>query len=380
VTFQPGATIGVLGSGQLGRMFAMAAHRLGYHVHVYSPDSASPAGQVADREFQASYLDEDAVRIFARSVDVVTLEFENIPVSTMEAIAQHVPVAPGAEVLSVTRNRLREKSFLSGAGLPVVTHRAASSPQQLQEFMGDSELGAFVLKSVEDGYDGKGQTIVSEPTDAAGAFERIGAMEAVAEHKVDLMLELSVVGARSAAGEIECFGPVVNYHENHILDVSVTAGSLIPDDVREKAMELARTILDELHVVGILTVEFFYTTDGELLINELAPRPHNSGHLSIEAAVTSQFEQQVRAVCGLPLGSMALRQPAAMANLLGDHLLTGKTDWQSALSGTDTKLHLYGKSDARIGRKMGHLTATATSGQEAESAVRHARDVLQGRA
>ncbi len=374
----PGSRIGVLGSGQLGRMFAMAAHRLGYHVHVFSPDRETPAGQAADVETQASYLDEDAVRQFARSVEVVTIEFENVPVSAMKTVAEWSQVAPGPDVLRVAQNRLREKTFLSDTGLPTVQYRSVSNAEQLQGFMGDLEAQPVVLKSVEDGYDGKGQTVVSLPSDAAEAFERIDSTDALAEQMVALQLELSVVGARAKTGEMECFGPVINHHENHILDVSVTAGNQLSDSVCADAVELTRTILEQLDVVGILTVEFFYTTDGKLLINELAPRPHNSGHLSIEAAVTSQFEQQVRTACGLPLGSMALRQPAAMANLLGDHLLGGEPDWQSALSGSDVKLHLYGKAESRIGRKMGHLTATARSADAAELCVRSARSRLQG--
>jgi len=378
VTIEPGATIGVLGSGQLGRMFTMAAHRLGYRVHIYSPDADSPAGQVADREFQGAYLDDDGLGAFARGVDVVTIEFENVPVSAMQTVMKHSRVAPGPEVLRVTRNRLEEKGFLSNIGLPVVQYESVSSPQELQNFLSGPEVSAVVLKSIEDGYDGKGQTIVSAPTDAEAAFQRIGVEHAMAEQKVELDLEVSVIGARGMSGQIECFGPVVNHHENHILDVSVTAGSTVAASVQREALELARTVLEQLDVVGILTVEFFLTTDGRLLINELAPRPHNSGHLSIEAAVTSQFEQQVRAVCGLPLGSMALRQPAAMANLLGDHLAEGKTDWKSLLHRSDAKLHLYGKSPARIGRKMGHLTATAADAENAEACVRNARSLLQG--
>lgn len=378
MSIPPGSKIGVLGSGQLGRMFAMAAHRLGYHVYVFSPDSATPAGQAADCEIVASYLDEDAVRQFAQSVEAVTIEFENVPVCAMTTVAEWSQVAPGPHVLRVAQNRLREKTFLSDAGLPTVQYRSVSKAEQLQGFMSDLDSQPVVLKSVEDGYDGKGQTIVSQPTDAADAFQRIGTTDALAEQMVDLQLELSVVGARSRTGEMECFGPIVNHHENHILDVSVTAGNQLSESVCRDAVELTRTILEQLDVVGILTVEFFYTTDGKLLINELAPRPHNSGHLSIEAAVTSQFEQQVRTACGLPLGSMALRQPAAMANLLGDHLLGGDPNWQSALSSSDVKLHLYGKSEARIGRKMGHLTATAASTAAAELCVRQARSRLQG--
>jgi len=373
----PGSTIGVLGSGQLGRMFAIAAHQLGYRVHVYSPDALTPAGQAADLEITASYSDEDALRAFARHVDVVTIEFENIPLRAVEVIEECVPVRPGRTVLASAQNRITEKTMLRNAGLPVPEFATVGGQSDIAEFI---QLGAgsrkVVLKSTEAGYDGKGQTIVNGLVDAAAGWARIGHGSAIVEDLVDFEFELSVVGARSVTGEFECFGPILNYHRDHILDVSIAPADCVPSKIRAEAIQMTRTILESLNVIGVLCVEFFYTKDGRLLINEIAPRPHNSGHLSIEAAETSQFEQQVRAVCGLPLGSMRQYAPAAMANLLGEHFGDVEPDWLALLEWPTVKLHLYGKNALRRERKMGHLTAVAASAAIAESHVRSARLVM----
>lgn len=372
----PGATLGVLGSGQLGRMFTIAARRLGYRVHVYSPDTDTPAGQVGDFEFVAPYDDLDRVRDFARSVSVVTFEFENVPSDTSRAAAELVPVRPDGEVLHVTQQRLREKHFLGAHGFPVTPFRPVRSLADLESAAQELGLPA-VLKTASFGYDGKGQQKLKSPAELPAAFANLGGAEGIYEAFVDFTKEISVVAARTAAGGFAAFPVFENVHANHILDVTF-APAAITDELAREAVSLAQGILEKLNVVGLLTVELFVTRDGRLLVNELAPRTHNSGHLTIDACVTCQFEQQLRAVCGLPLGSTELRQPAAMANLLGDLWLAaaGVPDWSAALRDPLVKLHLYGKAEPRPGRKMGHLTATGASVAEAVARVRAARERL----
>ncbi len=370
----PGSTLGVLGSGQLGRMFAIAARRMGYRVHTLSPDYDTPTGQVADREIRAGYDDLDAVREFARGVDVVTFEFENVSAAATEAAAAHAPVRPAGSVLHTTQHRLREKGFLAGAGFPVAPFAAVRSLQELQAAL--SDIGApAVLKTAGWGYDGKGQVKIMSPEEAAAAWEAIGGQEAVLEAFVDFEREVSVVAARGLDGSFAHFGVIENRHRHHILDVS-TAPARVPAGVEREAVGIARGILEGLNVVGVLAVEMFLTRDGRLLVNELAPRPHNSGHLTFDACVTSQFEQQLRAICGLPLGSTELLRPAAMANLLGDLWAGGDPDWAAACRFPDVKLHLYGKATARPGRKMGHLTALGGTVEEAMERVVAARAAL----
>ncbi|WP_440996433.1 5-(carboxyamino)imidazole ribonucleotide synthase [Arhodomonas sp. SL1] len=363
----PGAVLGVLGSGQLGRMFAIAARRMGYRVHTLSPAAGSPTGQVADREVVADYDDLDAVAEFARGVDVVTFEFENVPVAAAETAARFVPVRPRGEVLHVAQHRLREKTTLWRLGVPTAAFEAVDSPQALDAALGRIGTPA-VLKTAGFGYDGKGQIVLRQPAEAGQAWRAIGAGEAVLEAFVDFESEVSVVAARGADGAFVHYGVTENRHRDHILDVSLPGVSL-PGDGNERAVALAREILEALDVVGVLCVEFFVTRDGELLVNELAPRPHNSGHFSVDASVTCQFEQQVRAACALPLGDTGLLRPAAMVNLLGDLWDAGEPDWAAALRDPRVKLHLYGKAEARPGRKMGHLTAF---GDDAEDAAQRA--------
>lgn len=372
----PGATIGILGSGQLGRMLAMAARTLGYHVHVYSPDSNSPAGQVADREIVASYDDLDRVREFARAVDVVTFEFENVPSATSRAAAEVTPVRPDGHVLHVTQQRLREKTFLQEHGFPVTPFRAIHSLEDLER--ATRKLGLpGVLKTASFGYDGKGQQTVRTEETLPGAYDLLRGAEGIYEAFVDFEKEISVVAARTADGSFCAFPVFENTHHHHILDVTF-APAAIPPALAAQAETLARGILDALGVVGLLTVELFVTRDGRVVVNELAPRTHNSGHLTLDACVTSQFEQQVRAICGLPLGSTRLRTPAAMVNLLGDVWFDagGTPDWSAALSDPDVRLHLYGKAEPRRARKMGHLTLSAPTVDEAIRRVREARDRL----
>jgi len=370
----PGSTIGVLGSGQLGRMFAIAARRMGYRVHTLSPDYDTPTGQVADREIQAAYDDLDAVRGFARGVDVVTFEFENVSAAATEAAAEHAPVRPAGSVLHATQNRLREKSFLAGAGFPVTPYAPVRSLEDLHAAL--AALGTpAVLKTAGWGYDGKGQVKIAALDEAASAWEAVAPQECVLEAFVDFEREVSVVGARGLDGSFAHFGVIENRHRRHILDVSI-APAAVPSGVAREAVEIARGILDGLGVVGVLCVEMFHTRDGRLLVNELAPRPHNSGHLTFDACVTSQFEQQLRAICGLALGATDLLRPAAMANLLGDLWTDGEPDWAAACRFSDVKLHLYGKAAARPGRKMGHLTALAATPKEALRRVIAAREAL----
>jgi 5-(carboxyamino)imidazole ribonucleotide synthase len=346
----PGSVIGVLGSGQLGRMFAIAARRMGYRVHTFSPETDTPTGQVADVEIKAHYDDLIAVRGFASDVDVVTFEFENVPAATAQAAAECAPVRPGGSVLHVTQNRLREKTFLRERGFPVTPFRAVNAPEDLKA--GLNEFGCpSVLKTAGFGYDGKGQTKITGAHQAEAALAAAGKQEMILEAWVDFACELSVIGARGIDGSFTHWGVIQNDHRNHILDVSIAPADLPPEITRE-AIAIARATLEQLDVVGVLCVEFFLTSEGKLLINELAPRPHNSGHWTIDACVTSQFEQFVRAVCGLPLGSTTHQAPAVMKNLIGDDVKA----WREILGDPDSKLHLYGKAEARPGRKMGHVT------------------------
>ncbi len=364
----PGASIGVLGSGQLGRMFAIAARRMGYRVHTYSPDTDTPTGQVADVEVTAPYEDLARVREFARNVAAVTFEFENVPAETAAAAAEHTEVRPAGSVLHITQNRLREKTFLSGSGLPVTHFSAVNSLAELKAALA-RQKAPCILKTAGFGYDGKGQARIYNASEAESAWQAIGAAPAVLESFVDFEMELSVVAARGFNGEFVHYGVVRNEHQNGILDITVAPAG-VDARIEREAVEITRTVLKKLDVVGVLCVEFFLTRGGRLFINELAPRPHNSGHFTFDASVTSQFEQQLRAVCGLPLGSTELMRPAAMANLLGDIWSKGEPNWSAAVASPGVKLHLYGKPDARPGRKMGHLTAL---GDRAEARVREAR-------
>ena len=370
----PGSTLGVLGSGQLGRMFAIAARRLGYRVHVLSPDDDTPTGQVADLEIRASYDDLDAIAAFARGVSVVTFEFENVPAATTAAAEKFAPVRPGGNVLHVSQNRLREKAFLKNAGIPVTPFLPVRSAGDLAE--GVLHFGVpCVLKTADWGYDGKGQVRIESLEEVAKVWPQFAGKEAILEQFIGFVSEVSVIGVRSHDGSFVSYGPIRNSHANHILDVSVMPAG-VSEKVAQRAVEITREIFGRLEVVGVLCVEFFLDHNDELLVNELAPRPHNSGHLTIDACTTCQFEQQVRSVCGLPLGSPRQHRPAAMANLLGDLWTGGAPIWQRALSLADVKLHLYGKAEPRPGRKMGHLTALADTPQEAAERVIMARASL----
>jgi 5-(carboxyamino)imidazole ribonucleotide synthase len=370
----PGATIGVLGSGQLGRMFAMAARRMGYRVHTLSPDEDTPTGQVADVEITASYDDLDGIRAFARNVDVVTFEFENVSAAAAEVAGEHAPVRPSGHVLHITQQRAREKGFLADGGFPVTPFAHLRSAPDLAEAVGQVGTPA-VLKTASFGYDGKGQRKVGNPEEARNAWDAMGRQEAVLERYIDFDREVSMIGARGANGWIVTYRLIENTHRDHILETSRYPAA-VPAHVEHEATAIVRRLLERLDVVGVLCVEFFLTRDGALLINELAPRPHNSGHLTIDACIASQFEQQVRAVCGLPPGSTELLRPAAMVNLLGDLWAAREPDWAAACLMPGVKLHLYGKTEPRPGRKMGHLTALAPDPQDALRLVRAAHQAL----
>ncbi|HVG87036.1 MAG TPA: 5-(carboxyamino)imidazole ribonucleotide synthase [Vicinamibacterales bacterium] len=370
----PGGTIGVLGSGQLGRMMALAARRMGYRVHTLSPATDTPTGQVADLEIAADYDDLDAIRTFAGGVDVITFEFENVSAAAADAAAEFVPVRPSGAALHITQQRAREKAFLADRGYPVPPFARVQTIDELAVGLGSVGLPAIV-KTAAFGYDGKGQHRITAIEQAEPVWALIGHQEGIVEQMVDFASEISVVVARGLDGAIVDYGAIENQHVNHILDLSV-APARVPAAVAAEASALARRAIEELGYVGVLCVEFFVTRDSRLLVNEIAPRPHNSGHLTIEACPTSQFEQQVRAVCGLPLGSPAQPRPAAMVNLLGEVWSNGEPDWDAALAVPGAALHLYGKGDPRPGRKMGHITVVADTAEEAAERALAARAVL----
>lgn len=344
----PGSVIGILGGGQLGRMSALAAGRLGYKVHIFSPEEDGPAAQVAWRNTVASYDDLAALEAFARSVDVVTFEFENIPAAAAEVLAKVKPTRPAPSVLHITQERLREKRFLVSIGVPVTAFREVTSPAELPAAV--AAIGTpSILKSANFGYDGKGQVRIEAGMDLQEAWTRMGGEVAILEGFIDFDCEISVIVARNPEGETALYEPARNSHRHHILDTStVPAG--ISAKVAHAAEAIARQIAGEIDLIGLLAVEMFVTKDGRVLVNELAPRPHNSGHWSQDGAVTSQFEQHVRAICGLPLGNPARHSDTVMTNLIGDEVET----WPQLLADPDVKLHLYGKAEARPGRKMGH--------------------------
>ena len=346
----PGATIGILGGGQLGRMLALAAARMGYRCHVYCPEAGCPAAAVSARATVADYLDEAALDAFAAAVDVVTIEFENVPAAALRHLARAVPVRPGATVLEVAQDRLLEKDAVTRAGIRTTPYARVDDRGQLDRAL--AEVGTpAVLKTRRLGYDGKGQAAIADPADAEAAWRASGGVPAILEAQIDFRIELSVIAARGLDGTIATYVPVENRHRDHILDVTLAPAG-IPDQTAAAAVEIARRLVEALDVTGMLAVEMFLTNDGGLLVNEVAPRVHNSGHWTIEACATSQFEQNIRAVCGLPLGDPTRHSNAVMQNLIG----RAAEDWAAILADPAAKLHLYGKSGIRPGRKMGHVT------------------------
>jgi 5-(carboxyamino)imidazole ribonucleotide synthase len=350
MSLPPGGTIGILGGGQLGRMTAMAAARLGYRTHIFATEPDAPAVQVASAATIAAYGDAAAVARFVAAIDVATFEFENIPAGLVRRVAAKRPVLPRPEILETTQDRLREKDFLRGIGVGTTEYRAIQGPEALAGAL--QELGApAVLKTVRLGYDGKGQVLLTAATHPEEAWRRMGGTLGILEGFVDFRCEISVIVARTKDGALAVYPPVENRHVDHILDTTIAPARLPPETAVE-AERIARHIAERLDLVGVLAVEMFVTRAGALLVNELAPRPHNSGHWTIDACLTSQFEQLVRAICGLPLGSTERHADAVMTNLIGKDV----AKWREALDDPQAKLHHYGKSKVRPGRKMGHIT------------------------
>ena len=371
----PPASLGVIGGGQLGRMFLQAAQRMGYRTGVLSASADSPAAQIAHWNVVAPPDHLPALRAFADQADAVTVEFENVSAAALRWLSRRHPVRPGWKTVRVSQNRLREKSFLARNGLPLAPWRPVNSWEQLFEAV-DALKTPLILKTAGSGYDGKGQVRVDRAEDAESAWASLGRVACVAEGWVDFEAEVSVVVARGADGVAATYPAGLNHHERHILDSTMMPAPVGPS-VSNEARLLALSVAQALDTVGVLTVEFFLTAEGDLLINEIAPRPHNSGHLTIEAAVSSQFEQQVRALCGLPLGLTDLMSPAAMVNLLGDLWEHGEPDWEAALrSDPGLKLHLYGKGRPAPGRKMGHMTVTDPDPRNALQRAAAARRIL----
>ncbi len=372
----PGATIGILGGGQLGRMLAMAARSLGYRIQVMDPDPSCPARFVVDACFEGSWDDARAAADLARGCDVVTLEIEQVSIESLEAAAKHAPVRPSAELLHVIQNRIRQKQWLRERGFPQGPWHPARSEQDVAEAV-KALGGRCFIKSAHGGYDGRGQVKIGfgDSTTAADAWRLLGQQPCVVEQAIDLDREISVMVARSPRGETKSFPSATNHHERQILVWSVIP-SLISGDIEARAQKLACDIADSFTLEGLLAVEMFLTRDGELLVNELAPRPHNSYHASERACVTSQFEQAIRAVCDLPLGDVSVVQPAAIANLLGDLWLDHPPQFDRALAIPGVRVHLYEKHQPRKGRKMGHLSAVGWTPQDAVERVLEAETLL----
>jgi len=344
-----GSTIGILGSGQLGRMLAIAAAELGFRTHIYSPEEGTPAGQVANQETCAAYDDLDALSKFAAAVDVVTYEFENVPSETAAHLSKAGKIFPDPSVLRVAQDRLIEKQFLQWIGEKTAPFADIASLKDLQKAIETIGTPA-VLKTRRFGYDGKGQAIIRQPQECSSAYEQIGQAPAILEGFVEFDREISVVAARSASGETQCYDPGENIHANHILKTTI-APARIPTELATRALETARNILDRLDYVGVIGVELFEMDAGELVVNEIAPRVHNSGHWTQDACAVGQFEQHIRAICGWPLGDPARHCDAVMTNLIGPDV----KEWPRLATQSDTCLHLYGKRIAHKGRKMGHI-------------------------
>ena len=375
---EPGRWLGVLGGGQLGRMFTHAAQRMGYHVAVFEPEVDCPAGQVAEKHFCSTLSDvssEQLVLDMSKLCSVITLEFENIPTEIMRIAGRTARTNPSADFLEICQDRLKEKSSLQQAGFPTTPFQPVTNLEQVRQ--AGAALGwPLVLKTTRSGYDGKGQAIVRSADDAGKVWEQLATSDAIAEQWIEFDAEVSMITARNARGQVECYPLFENDHSNHILDITRCPVSTHLRHLEEQAMEICRGIATNFGVLGLFCVEFFVSGQGELMINEIAPRPHNSGHLTIEAFTCSQFEQQVRAICNLPLVPASMLRPAAMANLLGDLWQAGPPNWQAVLSEPAAHLHLYGKSEARNGRKMGHVTVLDESSSEAAITAKELREAL----
>ena len=369
----PGATLGILGGGQLGRMFTIAARTMGYRVMVLDPDGASPAGQMADVHLQADYADHAALKQLGAACAAVTTEFENVPAASLIELASHCRVSPGAAAVAIVQDRSHEKSWLADNGFATAPFALVYSEGDLDAALADTGTPAL-LKVSRFGYDGKGQARVGTLDEARAAFREFGGQPCVLEGFVELEREVSVVLARDDAGECALFPLAENRHDNGILDVSIVPAR-VPDSLAAQARDTARAVADRLGYVGVMAVEFF-VAGGRLMVNEIAPRPHNSGHYTLDACVTDQFEQQVRALCGLPLGDPRLLSPVVMVNLLGDRWRSGGPHWGALLAHPAIKLHLYGKQAARPGRKMGHFNVLDADPAAALQLAERMRDAL----
>ena len=371
----PGATVGVLGGGQLGRMFTLQAHSMGYGVVVLDPDPLSPAGAVADHHIQAPYEDDQALSALAAECAAVTTEFENVPATALDKLARSSLVRPPVAAVATSQDRIAEKTFLQSHRLPTATFRAVHDDQELQQALAAVRLPAL-LKTSRLGYDGKGQVLVETEAAARTAFDSLRKVPCVLEERLTLECELSVVVARGVDGDVAPFPVAENQHRNGILETS-TVPARVDDTIAREARELATGLAEEMEYVGVLGVELFVTDGGRLLVNEMAPRPHNSGHYTMDACSADQFEQQLRALCGLPLAKPWLLSPVAMVNLLGDLWSNGEPRWEEALKRAGVRLHLYGKAEARPGRKMGHLNCLASDPDRALAAALETRDALR---
>lgn len=349
----PGATIGMLGGGQLGRMFTIAARNLGYRVIVLEPDAHSPAGQLADQHIIADYDDLSALDQLAEQCAVITTEFENIPAQTLRSLAQKTPVRPAAEAVEKAQDRIVEKDFIRQCGLLTAPYGVITTSSDIAHAIEEITFPC-ILKTARFGYDGKGQQTVHSIEEVRQAFSRLNEQACVLEQQIDLELEISVVLGRNSQGESRCFPVAENIHRNGILHQSIVPAR-VDASIAKAAQVAAKRIADKLDYVGVLAVEFFVSREGELLVNEMAPRTHNSGHYTLDACITSQFEQQVRMVCDLPFGDTSSLAPVVMVNLLGDLWGKNQPNWQALFSSAQSKLHLYGKKEARPGRKMGHF-------------------------
>ena len=368
----PDAMLGMLGGGQLGRMFTLAAHSMGYRVTVLDPDPLSPAGAIADVHLKAAYQDVEALQQLADSCEAVTTEFENVPAESLRWLAKHCAVRPAGDAVAIAQDRIREKAFVRSCGIEVAPYAVIEKDSDLDA--ADAALFPGILKRARFGYDGKGQARVANAAEAKKAFADMGAESCVLEQRVALKCEISAVVARGADGLGRAFPVAENRHRNGILDVSIVPARVTPE-LAQRAEQWALKIAGKLDYCGVLAVEFFVTADGQLLVNEMAPRPHNSGHYTIDACATSQFEQQVRTLCGLPLGDTRLLAPVVMVNLLGEAWQRGQPQWERVFLAPEAKLHLYGKHEARDGRKMGHYTmlgATADAALQKALVVRGA--------
>ena len=371
----PGAMLGVLGGGQLGRMFVMAAQQMGYRVTVLDPSSDSPAGRVADDFICADYADQPALEKLSMQCAAITTEFENIPAESLRRLAESCVVSPDAHSVAIAQNRILEKQFLIANGFAVAPFAVIKQPHDIST-QNSADLLPGILKVSQFGYDGKGQKSVADETELIAAYAQLSHSVCVLEKFMPLKSEISVVVARGGSGEFKTFPVSENQHVHGILDISIVPARITPA-LAQQAQGIACQVAEKLDYQGVLCVEFFVLQDDTLLINEIAPRPHNSGHYSIDACITSQFEQQVRTLCGMPLGETTQHSAAVMANLLGDLWQNGEPDWGLVLQHTSTKLHLYGKTEARPGRKMGHYTILGTDVDTALQEAIHIKKHLE---